>query len=283
MLKIGFIDYYLDEWHANNYPIWIKQVAGDKMQVCYAYGMIDSPITGMTSGQWCEKYNIKICNSIEEITELSDRIVILSPDNSEMHEALCQIPLRSGKPCYIDKTFAPNYDIAKRIFNLASEYNTPCFSTSALRYAEEYSNIETDKIEAICSFGVGDFNTYSIHQIEPILMMVKEPAKKILMSKKENWYNMTVVFESGKYATISGFGFEGGGPAFMMQIKGKTKNTLIEIKSDFFMNFIKILTDFFKDGKVPFKNEQTLEIMALRTAGLNGLKRPGVWIDVENS
>lgn len=23
MKKIGFVDYFLDEWHANNYPVWI--------------------------------------------------------------------------------------------------------------------------------------------------------------------------------------------------------------------------------------------------------------------
>ena len=25
MGKIGFIDYYISEWHANNYPAWLKQ------------------------------------------------------------------------------------------------------------------------------------------------------------------------------------------------------------------------------------------------------------------
>ena len=27
MKKIGFIDYYLDEWHANNYPRMIAEVS----------------------------------------------------------------------------------------------------------------------------------------------------------------------------------------------------------------------------------------------------------------
>lgn len=30
MKKIGFIDYYLSEWHANNYPIWIKEICEKK-------------------------------------------------------------------------------------------------------------------------------------------------------------------------------------------------------------------------------------------------------------
>ena len=32
MKKIGFIDNYLDEWHANNYPGMIKALAGDEME-----------------------------------------------------------------------------------------------------------------------------------------------------------------------------------------------------------------------------------------------------------
>ena len=29
MKKIGFIDFYLDEWHANNYPAWIRELRKD--------------------------------------------------------------------------------------------------------------------------------------------------------------------------------------------------------------------------------------------------------------
>ena len=27
MKKIGFVDYYISEWHANNYPAWIDAAA----------------------------------------------------------------------------------------------------------------------------------------------------------------------------------------------------------------------------------------------------------------
>ena len=88
MLKIGFIDYYLDEWHANSYPKMIRDAVGDKLEVAYAYGQIASPITGMTTQQWCEKYGITMCDTIEELIEKSDCLVVLSPDNCEMHEQL---------------------------------------------------------------------------------------------------------------------------------------------------------------------------------------------------
>ena len=101
-MKIGFIDYYLDEWHANNYPAWIDQASDGEMQVAYAFGMIDSPLPGgRTTAQWCQDMGIERVDSIERLIELSDALVVLSPDNCEMHEALCQLPLRSKKPTYV--------------------------------------------------------------------------------------------------------------------------------------------------------------------------------------
>ena len=133
MMKIGFIDYYLDEWHANHYPQWLKEASGGEMEVVIAYGMIDSPIGGRTTEKWCSDMGIAQAASIEEVIEKSDALVVLSPDNCEMHEQLCQLPLRSGKPTYVDKTFAPDYATACKIFAIAREHGTPFFSSSARR------------------------------------------------------------------------------------------------------------------------------------------------------
>lgn len=162
MLKIGFIDYYLDEWHANNYPAWIKEQSGGEMEVAYAYGHIDSPIGGMTTNAWCEKYGIQRCATIEELIEKSDRLIVLSPDNCEMHEELCRLPMSSGKLTYVDKTFAPDYPAAKRIFDAAQQGGTPCYSTSALRFAEEYADVDPAGVCAVNCWGPSGFETYSI-------------------------------------------------------------------------------------------------------------------------
>ena len=101
MKKIGFIDYFLYEWHANNYPAFIKNLS-DEYEVCCAYGMIEaSPHSGVTNKEWSEKYNIPLVDTIEEVIEKSDYIVVLSPDNAEMHEELAHLPLASGKPLHL--------------------------------------------------------------------------------------------------------------------------------------------------------------------------------------
>ena len=68
MIKIGFIDYYLDEWHANNYPAWIKEASEGEMEVCYCYGEIDAP-NGLTNAEWAEKFGVTLCSSIDEVIE----------------------------------------------------------------------------------------------------------------------------------------------------------------------------------------------------------------------
>ena len=50
MTKIGFIDYYLDEWHANNYPKFFQQWT-EGFEVAYAWGQIDKPGGADLSGR----------------------------------------------------------------------------------------------------------------------------------------------------------------------------------------------------------------------------------------
>ena len=83
MKKIGFIDYYLSEWHANNYPAWIKEI-NPEFEIAYAWAEVDvSPVDGVTTDGWCGKFGVEKCASIEEVCEKADYLMVLSPDNRE--------------------------------------------------------------------------------------------------------------------------------------------------------------------------------------------------------
>jgi len=274
-MKIGFIDYYLDEWHANNYPRWISEASGGEMEVVCAFGLIDGPAGRRTTQQWCDDMGIRRAASIEEVIEECDGLIVLSPDNCEMHEQLCRLPLRSGKPTYVDKTFAPDLPTAQRIFRIAEESGTPCYSTSALRYADEYAHLKD--VEAIASWGPNGFETYSIHQLEPIMMLMQGKPEKVMYLPGEKWYSMAIRFEDGRAATLTGY--DKGSP-FMMNVTGKNGAGTIEVRSDFFHNFIVHLVEFFRDSTKIVPHEETLRIMAVRGAGLKAIEAPGEWIDV---
>lgn len=275
-MKLGFIDYFIDEWHANNYPQWIKEASGGEVEVAYAWAMIDSPIGGLTTAEWCEKFGVEQCATMEELIEKSDGLVVLSPNNCEFHEELCQLPLRSGKPCYVDKTFAPDRETAERIFAIAEESGTPCWSTSALRYAAEYKDAGKDLLAANF-WGPNDYEIYSIHQLEPLMMLMGVPAKRVMATSAEGWYQLTVEFTDGRVGSISGYVH---GSPFICNLHCKGESRMIEVKSDFFHDFIVALTDFYRTGTVPVPHKDTVEIMAVRTAGQKALETPGVWVEI---
>ena len=272
-MKVGFIDYYLDEWHANHYPQWLKEASNGEIEVTIAYALIDSPIGGRTTQKWCSDMGIAQAASIEEVIEKSDALVVLSPDNCEMHEQLCQLPLRSGKPTYVDKTFAPDYETAKRIFDIAEASGTPCYSTSALRYAAEYQGIEN--VQAISSWGPNEFETYAIHQLEPIMMLMRGEPRRVQYLPGEKGYSMAIEFKDGRCATLCG----GGDAPFAMQIRTENGEKKIEVKSDMFRYFMQHLVAFFRDPKQIVPHEETLRIMAVRGAGVKAILKPGEWVE----
>ncbi len=276
-MKIGLIDYYLDEWHANNYPAMIHKASGGKMEATYAYAMIDSPIGGRLTEAWCREMGIARVSTIEEIIEKSDALIVLSPDNCEMHESLCRLPLASGKRTYVDKTFAPDGITGRRIFDVAEKSGTPCYSTSALRFAAEYKGIDAPSIHAINAWGPGRFETYAIHQLEPVMMLMKARAKRVMASNSNGWMNLTIAFEDGRYATISCF--ESGAP-FSMNLCMEDGNRVVTVESDFFQAFINELCLFFETGRIPVSHEETLSIMDVRGAGVEALKTPDVWVSL---
>ena len=277
MKKIGFIDYYLDEFHANNYVDWVKEASGGELEVAYAYAVMDSP-KGMTTAQWCEKYKVAQVSSIEELVRISDFIIVLSPDNPEMHEELCQIPLRSGKRVYVDKTFAPDAAAAKRIFAIAEESGTPCFSSSALRFAEEYQSLQEQKVQSIASWGPGRFENYSIHQIEPIVALMGGDAKRVMYIGTENWPALVVEFSDGRKAVMS---HHGRTSPFAMNINfADGTSQTVRVESDFFKRFVKQMTDFFITGDVKVPHAQTVAVIAIREAGEKAAKNIGEWVDI---
>jgi hypothetical protein len=56
---------------------------------------------------WCAEQRVRQADSLKQVVRECDAIIVLSPNNMEFHEELADLPLRSGKPVYVDKTFAP--------------------------------------------------------------------------------------------------------------------------------------------------------------------------------
>lgn len=280
-MKIGFIDYYLDEWHANNYPKLIAKASGGAHEVCCAYAHIEPPaeMNLRSNAQWSKDYGVELVDSIEEVIARSDCLVVLSPDNPEMHELLCQLPLASGKRTYIDKTFSPDKATAERIFSHAEKHNTPCFSSSALRFASELDEIDLGSIYKIYSEGPGTLSIYSIHQIEPIVRLMNCRAKRVMFLGDEMHPSYMVQFEDGRLVQIH-HRDDKSRTFRITTVAENNKAVHHEIKSDFFGLFIQAMIRFFETGEAPVTHAQTIDVMAIRATAIAACNTPFVWVDL---
>ncbi len=281
MIKIGYIDYCLDEWHALKAPEHFLSVAGDEVKVCYAYGEITAP-NGTTSEQFCEKMGIECCATIAEVIEKSDVLMVLAPDNCERKEDLAYEALISGKPTFIDKPFGTDLASAKRMFELADKYNTPCYSCSALRFAEEYTTVDTSKVESILAVTPqNSFDNYILHALEPAMMLMGEPAVRAMCVKKDTaYYSAIFELESGRIITVNAFDYN---VPYRMTLSIPSDNQIIECSYSFWKYHYKAMVQFFKTGVPAVSHKETLMIAAAREAAKKSLRQNGEWITVDNN
>lgn len=277
MKKIGFIDFFLSEWHANNYPAWIKEICAEKglsYEVAYAYGEKPSVFDHMTTDEWCEKFSVTKCETIEELCEKSDCLLILAPSNPEKHLEYAKKVLPYKKLTYIDKTFAPNLSEAKEIFGLSEKYGTPIFSTSALRYGDEIKDVLAKSI--ITTGGGSNLPEYIIHQAEMVIKTLGVSPLRVKADCQDKKYIITAEFEEGKKATMI---YANPLPFSVCITKEDGSEFYSEMKSPFFKGLISDILNFYETGKQSFCSCETLKVMALRDAALQASEKLNEWIE----
>lgn len=270
MKKIGFVDYRIDEWHANNYPGWIKaanEKAGLDYTIAYAYATENAP-DGRTTDEWCKDFGVTKCETIEELCEKSDCILVLAPSNPETHLAFAEAVLPYGKPTYIDKTFAPDTETALKIFALAEKYHTPLFTSSALRYATELDELKGCKNVITCGGG-SNAPEYIIHQTEMVIKLVKDEPVRFEAHTQGAQCVFRAEFAKGTAATMvyaRSLPFAVCGEAQ----DGKERHSVVQ--SDTFGGLIADILRFYESGEPSFDRSETINVMRLREGLLNCIK-----------
>ena len=277
MKTIGFIDYFLDEWHANEYPAMIQaynEQYGADYQVKYAWAEKDAN-SGVTTDAWCEKYGVERCATIEELCEKCDYVIVLSPSNPEKHYEYAGKVFKCSKSPYIDKTFAPDYATAKSIYDMAESCDVKFFTSSALRYADEL-NSYTGTAKAVSTVGGGsNFDEYIIHQIEMVVKCLGVGAEKVRYTKYADQEWVEVAYADDRYAKMM---FAPCMPFAATVANEEARSVYLPINSAFFDNLIADIIHFFETGEVSFCGCQTLEVMKIRESAIKAKNQAGEWL-----
>ena len=273
-MKLGFIDFYIDEWHANNYPGMIDEynkAHGTDHKVAYAWAETE-PAGHLSTAEWCERFGAEKCETIEELCEKADHVIVLAPSDPDKHLGYAEKVFATGTSPYIDKTFAPDYPTAKRIFDLANEHNVKFFSSSALRYADELSCFKGDAVAITTTGGGSNIEEYLIHQVEMAVKCLGVDGGKAVYEQVADEGRAEVYYENGKRAS---FLYAPAMPFTAVVADKDGKSSYRPINSKFFVNLIADIIRFFETGETSFDPAETLEVMRIRDAVLAAKAKPG--------
>ena len=282
MKKIGIIDYFIDEWHSNTYlGLFEKasQALGVEYKVVYGYAEVEQD-GKMHTDDWCAKNNVIRCNTIEELCEKSDNILILAPANPETHLRYAEAALKYGKTTYIDTTFAPDLETATAIFAVAEKYNTKIFTSSALRYAEEIADY-TDVKNVMIKGGGRSLEEYIIHQIEMAVKLTKGEQAKLAHVFSGDKQSTIVLEYAGRTVTLS---YSNSGWGFSVDVetdKANCEYKNVEKGTEFY-RLVESIVKFFETNEEPFDKKETLAVLAIRDAIMKGISNGEKTIPVEN-
>ena len=293
MLNIGFADYYLDNWHANHYPQFLREAAarwGYDVKITQAFGIHDRPPQGgLSTREWCRERNIAPAGSMEELVGSVDAIMVIAADDSTWHEQVAELPLKSGKPVFVDKTFAHSLEAGRRMFALAEEHHTPVFSSSAQRFCQdildwqrEHANCRSqlDRPRFVSTVGPHSLENYAVHQLEPIVALMG-PGIKRLKAFAVGSAVTQLILDYGDRRLASFMQTPQPWAEFNFMVSdGETGKRLISDDGNFYHNLMKAILDFFVHGICPVEKEETLEILAVIDAAKAARRRPDTWLDI---
>jgi len=240
-----------------------------------------------------EKYGVKMVDSVEELIDQVDAFLLESVDGRRHLKEF--IPLvASGKPVYIDKPFAASLADAKQIVKLVKQHNTPCFSSSSLRFdsafVEFLANLKKgdekdnskdkaesrdkhqDKKTANGVLGCDAYSPahlqptnpgffwYGIHGVEILYTLMGTGCERVQCSSTPDGDLAVGVWKDGRLGSMRGIrkGAKGYG-AVVLHEKGYE---CLPARHDFYDGLCRAIVKFFKTKQPPVPIDETLELCA---------------------
>lgn len=237
-----------------------------------------------------KKMGVEILATVDEVVAKSDAVMVLSIDGRP-HLAQVKPVFAARKPVFVDKPVAASLVDIIRIYDLAKSTNTPCFSSSSLRYCPNIAGMSHDPrvgkvlgCDAFCANtplepSHPDLFYYGIHGSELLFTIMGPGCQSVTRVKTETADLAAGVWNDGRLGTYRGirkgrvdygatvFGDQGIAPSGGFS---GYEHLLVEIDK------------FFRTGRPPVTAEQTIEIYAFMEAADESKRQGGVPVTLES-
>ncbi len=265
-----------------------QHVKGAKVVAAFKGGSPDIPASRDRIDRFTktlvEDFDVKLYSSIKSMCKEVDAVLLESVDGRP-HLEQAKPVIEAGLPLFIDKPLAGSLRDALAIFDLAKIHKVPVFTSSSLRFAKATLAVRKGSIGKVthcethspCSLEPHhpDLFWYGIHGVESLFTVMgpdclsvkrgKTKEGKIEVSGK--WTgNRTGIFREGK-----GYGGKAVGK------KGESEVG----KYDGYAPLVQEIVSFFKTGKPPVSQEESIAIYAFMEAADESKRRNGEEVFLE--
>lgn len=268
-LRIGFVDFQLENFHANTFLDAIRHRLPD----------LNAQVAGCTAldadagRQWAQKNQVPWFNSSKAMAKEVDAWMVLAPSDPQLHFKLVKQVAPWGKPIYLDKPAAPNRRTLQRIFDLADQYRVPLQTTSALRYTavqEEVAKMPPGTLDHIITWGSGrSFEEYGIHPVEMAVSCMGADAQSLLCRQNGKLWQLLVNYPNGRSATIH-LAVDTSVPFSATLIANGKATTITPPTSRLFIDTAQAIIQFLRSGQPNIPRQESLAIMGI----LDAAQRP---------
>ena len=226
------------------------------------------------------KWNVAFVDEIAALCPLVDAILLESVDG-RAHLEQGRQAFTCGKPVFIDKPLASTLEDAREIARLAAEAGVPWFSSSSLRWSEIVTTLRSDDTRGVSTWGPGptephhhlDLSWYAIHPIEVLYALMGTGCLEVTRTPGESGDVVVGRWADGRLGTVRvlpdtwSYGAVAFRPEGVEQSPPDAKHSYLPL--------LREMVEFFRSGRPPVPNEETLEIFAFMDAAQRSKEQGG--------
>jgi predicted dehydrogenase len=236
-----------------------------------------------------EEFKVEIVDSIDALLNKVDVVLLESVDGRPHLEQVKPV-LKAHKPVFIDKPVAGSLADALRIYDLAKQYKTPCFSSSSLRFYPGIqavrNNPKVGEVLGCAAYGPctleehhPDLFWYGVHGVETLFTIMGSGCESVVRLHSNDTDLAAGRWKGGRIGTFRGQ--RAGARGYGAVVFGSKGTVSADTKGGYEPLLVEICK-FFKTGQPPVSAEETLEMFAFMEAADESKRRGGAPVTLES-
>ena len=140
---------------------------------------------------------------------------------------------------------------------------------------DEYRGGEKAKADWTLTCGPNGFEIYAIHQMEMLQTVMGRPKR---VKAVGNDGGRTLIFDhgSGRFGQMA----QMTSLPFQITVSDGANCRYRKMGDDFFVRLVRAIIRFFQTGEAPVPPQDTLDALAMLTAGGEAMRKQDTWIDI---